>query len=180
MELTVLVTYATRYGSTEEVAKAVAETLSTSGLAVEVQPVRNVYSLERYRVVVLGIPIYMTRFHKDARRFLSAHRAALMKIPVALFVLGPVQSNEKDWTGARQQMEKELANFPWLSPIAQQLFGGRFDPAKLDFPFNLIPPIRKMPASDVRDWTAIRAWAGDLAMSLQPVLHSWHPSAPGV
>jgi len=169
MEPIVLVTYATRYGSTEEVAQAVAQTLGESGVAVETQPVRSVHSLERYSTIVLGVPLYMGRFHRDARRFLSAYRDALTKMPVALFVLGPIQTDEKDWAGARTQFKKELEKYPWFSPASQQMFGGKFDPLKLDFPYSLIPPIRKLPAGDARDWTAIRAWASDLASVIQPV-----------
>jgi len=98
----VLVTYATRTGSTEEVARAVGETLRHDGLAVEVMPVKDVHSLGRSEAVVLCVPLYMGRLHKDARQFLSANREALMKVPVALFVLGPVQNVEKDWKGAQQ------------------------------------------------------------------------------
>jgi menaquinone-dependent protoporphyrinogen oxidase len=169
MEPIVLVTYSTRYGSTEEVAHAVAETLSESGVAVETLPIRNVHSLERYSAIVLGVPLYMSLLHKDARRFLRAHRNALTKMPVALFVLGPVQKDEKDWTGARMQLKKELAKYPWFTPVSQQIFGGKFDPAKLGFPFSLFPPLRKLPAGDARDWTAIRGWASDLALALRPV-----------
>ena len=170
MEPIVLVTFATRYGSTGEVALAVAETLRASGITVETQPILNVHALERYSAVVLGAPLYMGRFHKDARRFLSAHRNVLTKMSVALFVLGPIQKEEKDWVGARTQLDKELAKYPWFSPISQQIIGGKFDPLKLGFPFNLIPPLRKLPAGDARDWTAIRAWASDLASALQPAL----------
>jgi len=169
MEPIVLVTYATRSGSTEEVALAVAQTLRESGVAVETQPVRNVHSLEGYTAVVLGAPLYMSLLHKDARHFLRAHRNALVKMPVALFVLGPVQKEEKDWSGAQTQMKKELAKYPWFAPISQQLLGGKFDPLKLGFPYSLFPPLRKLPAGDARDWTAIRAWAGDLVSALQPV-----------
>jgi menaquinone-dependent protoporphyrinogen oxidase len=170
MESIVLVTYATRYGSTEEVALAVAETLRESGVTVEIRPNFNVHALERYTAVVLGAPLYMGRFHKDARRFLSAHRKDLTKMPIALFILGPVQKAEKDWAGARSQLNKELAKYPWLSPISQQIVGGKFDPLKFGFPFKLIPALRKLPAGDARDWTAIRKWASDLASALQPVL----------
>ena len=169
MEPIVLVTYATRSGSTEEVALAVAQTLRESGVVVETQPVRSVHSLERYGAIVLGVPLYMGRFHKDARRFLSAHRNALTEMPVALFVLGAVQRGEKDWAGARTQLNKELAKYPWFSPVSPQMFGGKFDPLKLNFPYSLIPPLRKLPAGDARDWTAIRAWANDLVSVLQPV-----------
>jgi menaquinone-dependent protoporphyrinogen oxidase len=169
MESVVLVTYATRSGSTEEVAQAVAQTLRENSVPVDIQPVRSVRSLERYAAVVLGVPLYMGRFHKDAGRFLATNRKALIKVPVALFVLGPAQKNEKDWTGAQMQLQKELAKFSWLSPVSQKIFGGKFDPSKLGFPFSLIPALRKMPASDVRDWTAIRAWTIELAAALQVV-----------
>jgi len=70
----------------------------------------------------------------------------------------------------RAQLDKELARFPWLSPIAHEVFGGKFDPAKLRFPYNLVPALKRLPASDIRDWKAIRAWASDLAEKLQPAL----------
>jgi len=162
MEPMVLVAYATRNGSTKEVAHAVAETLRQSELAVDCAPVESVRSLNGYAAVVIGVPLYMGRLHKDARRFLTTHRDALSRIPVAMFVLGPVQKDEKDWTGARGQLEKEMKKYPWLKPVASQIFGGKFDPANLGFPFTLIPPLRKMKAMDARDWMAIRAWTVDV------------------
>ena len=171
MSASVLVGYATRYGSTQEVAEAVAATLRERGLEVDIQPMRKVRTLGQYRGVVLGAPLYMFRWHKDARRFLSRHREALTQRPVAIFAMGPFHgpSDEKEWQGSREQLEKELAQFPWLTPVALELFGGKFDPAKLRFPFNM-PALKNMPASDVRDWTAIRAWASNLAAKLQPAV----------
>ena len=43
-----------------------------------------------------------------------------------------------------------------------QLVGGRFDPARLRFPYNLIPALKQAPASDARDWEEIRAWTQSL------------------
>ena len=40
------------------------------------------------------------------------------------------------------------------------MHGGKYDPAKLRFPMNLLAG--KVPASDLRGWTVIRAWAADL------------------
>jgi len=162
MEPMVLVAYATRSGSTKEVAYTVAETLRQSEHAVDCAPVESVRSLNGYTAVVLGVPLYMGRLHKDARRFLTTHQDALSKLPVALFVLGPVQKDEKDWTGAQKQLEKEMKKYPWLKPVASQIFGGKFDPANLGFPFTLFPPLRKMKAMDARDWMAIRAWTVDV------------------
>jgi menaquinone-dependent protoporphyrinogen oxidase len=165
----VLVTYATRMGSTEEVAQRVACKLRESGLAVDVLPARHVRSLESYGAVVLGAALYVGRLHKDARRFLAANRDLLIKLPVALFVLGPVQKDEKDWKGAQNQLEKQLRDFPWFAPVALSIVGGKFDAARLGFPFNLIPALRRMPPSDVRDWEAIDTFASELALQFSGV-----------
>ena len=120
----VLIAYATRMGSTEEVALKLAEALRGKGWTADVQPAKAIRSLEPYSAVVLGAALYMGRLHKDARRFLTTHRDALLKLPVSLFVLGPVQNDEKDWTGARQQLEREFNRFPWFHPVVQLLVGG--------------------------------------------------------
>jgi menaquinone-dependent protoporphyrinogen oxidase len=170
MSSSVLVAYATRYGSTQEVAESVAETLRERGLAVDIQPMREVRTLDQYHAVVLGAPLYMMHWHKDALHFLARHREALTQRPVAIFALGPFQAEEKDFQEVRGQLDKELAKFPWLTPGAIAIFGGKFDPTKLTFPHNLLPALKNMPASDVRDWTAIRAWANDLAAHFQPAM----------
>ena len=136
MENLVLVTYATRSGSTAETAQAVAQTLRDRGILAALQPVREVDSLDRYSAVVLGAALYIGRLHKDARHFLLEYHKALAKIPVALFVPGPIEKREKDWTGAQQQLEKELVRYRWLKPIACQVVGGTFNPERLGFPFN--------------------------------------------
>jgi menaquinone-dependent protoporphyrinogen oxidase len=170
LSASVLVAYATRYGSTQEVAEAVAAELRERRLAVDIQPMRKVRTLEGYGAVVLGTAIYMFRLHKDARRFLSRHQEALTKRPVAIFALGPFNDEEKEWQGVRAQLDKELAQFPWFTPVAREIFGGKFDPAKLRFPYNLVPYLKRLPASDIRDWEAIRAWASNLAEKLQRTL----------
>jgi menaquinone-dependent protoporphyrinogen oxidase len=170
MSSIVLVAYATRYGSTQEVAESVAATLRERGLAVDIEPMRQVRTLDQYHAVVLGAPLYIMRWHKDAIQFLGRHHAALMQRPVAIFALGPFHAEEKEFQEVRGQLDKELAKFPWLTPAAIEIFGGKFDPEKLTFPHNLVPALKKMPASDIRDWTAIHAWASDLAAQFQPAM----------
>lgn len=159
MEKPILVTWATRNGSTAEVAESIVATLRAGGLTVERRPMRDVQTLDGYGAVVLGIPLYMMRLHRDGRRFLSALRKELPAHPVALFVLGPVHDKEEEFVSARRQLARQLARFPWFAPVSQQVFGGRWDPAKLGFPFNLLPAMKNVPASDARNWTAIHAWA---------------------
>lgn len=162
MSAPILVAYATRYGTTQEVAETVVATLREHGLAVDIRLMREVRSLEGYSAVVLGAALYAGHWHKDARHFLSRRHKELAERPVAIFTLGPVHADEKEWQGARTQLDKELAKFPWLTPVAVEIFGGAIVPARMHFPFNYIP------AADVRDWTVIRAWASNLAV--QPAM----------
>ncbi len=174
MDGKVLVAYASKYGSTQEVAEAIAETLRESGFEVDLQPMQKVRTLAGYGAVVLGAPLYFGLWHKDALNLLSRNEDALAQRPVAIFALGPNSNDEKEMQGSRAQLDKELAKFPWLTSVVIEVFGGKY-PAKLRFPESLIAslpasPLHGMPASDVRDWTAIRAWAGSLALKFQPVV----------
>ena len=162
----VLVGYATRAGSTREIAEAIGKVFQEKGIEADVLAVKNVVSLDGYRAAVLGAPFYMFRWLADMRRFLVRQRKGLAEMPVAVFGLGPFNDVEKEWQGVRDQMAKELGRTPWLKPVGSQVFGGVFATEKLGFPYNLIPALNKMPAHDIRDWTAIRAWAEGLAGEL--------------
>lgn len=170
MSNSILVGYATRYGSTQQVAEAIAETLRTRGLTVEFRPLRAVQTLAGFSAVVMGAPLYMFHWHKDALNFLSRYRDALTKMPVAIFALGPWHDEVKEWQEVRGQLDKELKRFAWLQPQAIEIFGGKFDPNVLTFPHNLLPALKSMPASDIRDWDKIRAWGNVLADKWQPAL----------
>ncbi len=169
----ILLTYASTHGSTMEVAERVAATLRENELTVDLQPLRAVRTLEGYRAVVLGAPLYMFHLHKDALRFLTRHQKVLAGgLPIAIFAGGPIESgvDGKAWQEVRKQLDQELAKLPWLKPIAIEVIGGRHDPSHLHFPWSLIPALRQMPPSDLRDWEKICAWASSLATQLQPVL----------
>ena len=159
MPAPILVAYATRYGSTAEVAEFIASTLQSRGLSARCQPAREVKSLQGIQAVVLGAPLFMFHWHKDALRFLDRFRADLQSIPTAAFALGPTTEprSEKEWTDARAILEKELASRAWFTPTSVSLFGGRWDPTKIGFPFKAFA--KSMPTTDLRDWDAIRAWA---------------------
>ena len=168
MTKTILVSYATRYGTTQAAAGVVAEALRGHGFEVELLPAREVRALERYHAVVLGAPLFMFHWHNDALQFLSRHQKALAERPTALFALGPVQSpiNEQEWKDSREQLHKELARFIWLKPLAVEVFGGKYDPSKLGFPLKLFAGAA--PASDIQDLAAVRAWAAGLAVKFEP------------
>lgn len=166
MPIPILVAYATKAGSTREVAESIAQTLRGEGLAVDVLPAKEVSALDKYQAVILGAPLYLFRWHKDAHKFLSRHRGSFTRLPLAIFALGPWNNKEEELQSARDQLAKELARYPWLRPLDTTVFVGRFDPAKLTFPYSWIPAMKNMPAQDDRDWDAIQTWAADMAARL--------------
>jgi menaquinone-dependent protoporphyrinogen oxidase len=173
----VLVVYATKYGSTQEVAEAVADSLREQGLDVDVRPAADPGGVDRYSAVVVGGALYYFRWMRDARKFLSRHRKTLEHMPVAAFGMGPWNEDPEklaeELADALRQLEKALAKFEWLKPAAVASFGGVFDPAKLRFPDNN-PAMKSMPAADARDWDAIRAWSETLPTAFRLV-----PPEPG-
>ena len=171
MSTSILVTYASSSGSTQEVAEDIAATLRAQGVEVDLRPIREVKKLAGYSGIVLGAPFYMFHWHKHARDFLARFQRELTHgLPIAVFAGGPIEDTSAQWQDRRRDLDQELAKVPWLTPVSVQLIGGKFDPAKLRFPYSLLPALRKMPACDLRDWPTIRAWASALPEKFQPVV----------
>jgi len=142
---TVLVVFATRNGSTRQVAEDVAETLRDEGVRVDCLPARDVRGpLRAFDLVVLGAPLYNGRWHREARRFLKYHRDQLP--PLAVFAVGPRTEDGLSWHRSRLQLDRALSRFRGLTPTTVAVFGG------------VDPPGRRH-RRDLRDWTAIRTWA---------------------
>ena len=159
----ILLAYATRFGSTQDVAETIAASLRQSGFDVDMQPMSDVKTLATYDAVVLGAAIYNARWHADAHQFVSLHQEALEQLPVAIFTLGPLSRSEAAKLNSRRQLDKELAKYRWLKPVALEIFAGKYDPSKPGLSFFE----RFLPARDYRNWDAIRAWANALASRLQ-------------
>jgi menaquinone-dependent protoporphyrinogen oxidase len=167
MAADVLIVYASKHGSTEQVARGIGEVLRSRGLTTEIDEARAVKDLSGFRAVVLGGSIYVGRWHHDARAFLRRHRCTLERLPFAVFALGPGKDTPKDFAASRQQLDHALERFPDIEPRVTAVFGGVIDPEKLHFPFNHVPGV------DLRDWAEIRAWAAELPteLDLDPVAH---------
>ena len=166
----ILVAYGTRYGSTREVAEAVAATLREQGIDTDVKQAREVRSLDGYDAVVLGTPLYLGALHKDVRALLEKSRAALERSPLALFALGPIKADD-GLDGSRAQLIGALAKLPAPTPVSTAVFVGAYDPALLGFRDKMLTALPASPlhgegAHDDRDWDAIRGWAREVATSL--------------
>jgi len=145
----VLVAYATKNGSTRQVAEAITVALREVGAHVSAVPAGTVREpVAGYDLVVLGAPLYSGRWHRDAHRFLRRHRRELAAGPVAVFGMGPRQDTEEAWQRSRAQLDRALARRGWLNPVAVTVFGG-VDP----------PGRSKGPRRDLRNWQAVHAWA---------------------
>jgi menaquinone-dependent protoporphyrinogen oxidase len=162
MSGTILIAYASKYGSTREVAEAIAATLRERRLRVDVKAAEDVDHLDEYAGVVLGGGIYMGRWHRNARGFAKVFEHELSELRVAVFALGPVDDVPEHRAGSEKQFRKAVEKLGF-EPMASVVFGGAVDPRKLSFPFN------HMPAADVRDWDQIRDWAVELAARFRAV-----------
>lgn len=144
----VLVCYATRNGSTQQIAEAVAQALRDTGATVELRPAgRAREPLTGWDLVVLGGPLYNGGWHRDARRFARAHRAD--GIPIAVFACGPREDTQPAWQRANAQFARVLGRLRGFTPVRVAVFGGA-DPAGT------------ASRRDLRDWAEIRRWAVEL------------------
>ena len=156
----ILIAYATKHGSTHEVAEAIAARLAAAGVEAHILAANRVRSLDEYQAVVLGAPLYMGRWHADARAFLHRFADELADRPLAVFALGPLKDDPEQWEGARKQFYAALARFAGVEPVSVGLFGGAIVPETLHFPFSRIP------AGDLRDWDVIEEWSARLPDAL--------------
>ncbi len=163
----ILVAYATRAGSTREVAEVVGEELRRTGARVDVRPVKDVDRLAGYEAVVLGTAIRLGKPLPEAVRFAQWHRGALGERPVAYFALcGTMQD---DTPANRARMEKCLAVLRQVkAPVSEGLFAGALVCAKLDPPLRWHFRHNRVPEGDWRDWPRIRAWARETGELLRP------------
>lgn len=150
--MNVLVVYATKHGSTQQVAEVVAHTMRKHGATVAACPASDVRGPVGNRdLVVVGGALYSGRWHRDAHRFLKRHRRELAGMPVAVFGMGPRSDEERAWDMSRAQLDRALAKQAWLRPASVAVFGG-VDPA----------PRHDRPPRDLRDWAIIRHWSRQL------------------
>ena len=157
----VLVAYASKRGSTAEVAEAIARELERAGIEAVVSVMDSVVSLEPFEGLVIGTPVYTGKLFGDVATFVRRHGDEIGQIPVAAFLVGiaPVYPKAGDPSQVSGLMEKALEP---VTPVSLVMFAGKLDSAKQSFAERSLTKLLKVPAGDFRDWTAIAAWAGRL------------------
>lgn len=157
----ILVAYATRRGSTAEIARAIGKELEAAGMAVQVAGMKDVTSLDGFRGVVVGAPVYMAQIEKDVADFVSRFSGDLQGIPVAAFAVGIAPVNPMVGSVA-EVLEKLRAALTPVRPVAVTMFAGRLELARMSFVERTMTGLMRVLTGDFRDWDAIRAWAREL------------------
>lgn len=165
----ILVTYATRAGSTIEVAQAVAEVLKGAGALVDVKPVKESPDPGNYDAIVVGSAIRMGAWLPEAVDFVKQNRARLSEIPTAFFTVHLLNRDATDQSlAARAAYTAPVRQI--VTPDVEIFFAGKMEYARLSFLDRLIAKSVAQSTNsgegDYRDWEAIRAWAQSLTAQL--------------
>ncbi len=161
-----LVVYATRAGSTGEVAQVISERLCAMGFDAEVQPVESVSSLSDYQAVVLGSAVRYGAWLPEMTKFIESQRGALAQLPVALFTLH-MQALGDDAASRTARAGYTKAVRAVVNPRDEVFLAGKVDPSTLNFFERMAVKLVKSPVGDKRDWDRIRRWADGLSETLQ-------------
>ena len=162
--MTILVAYASKYGSTQGIAERIAEQLRQLGKQAEARSMDDVADPGSYEAFVLGSGIYAGSWLKEAREWVHRNQAVLAQHPVWLFSSGPLGTEVKDLDSFRP---KEMAKFQQaIRPREERIFFGALDYHKLSFPDRMILKALRAHEGDFRDWPAIEAWATSIARDL--------------
>jgi len=163
--MTVLVAYASKRGSTAEIAETIAATLRREGLGVCLERCEDVQTLDPYDAVVLGSAVYMKGWRGDARHFLKKHRKPLRQRPFWAFSSGPVgdpANDNPDWT----EPPKIAIKVEEMGGREHGVFGGCLPAEPKNFMEKAIVEGTPREFRDRRDWHQIRGWAHRIASEL--------------
>ena len=168
----ILVTYASRLGSTAEVAEAIGKVLQESSFAVDVLRMQDVVDLTPYHAVVAGSAIRNKQWLPEALQFMRQHQTALRQKPFAAFLVCLTLAM-KDGEKYRPHVATFLDPVSSLvKPVSTGLFAGVLNISRIEsfsdrLKFRLSVMFGVWEEGDHRDWNAIHNWA----ISVGPLLH---------
>ncbi|HEU4732769.1 MAG TPA: flavodoxin domain-containing protein, partial [Kofleriaceae bacterium] len=157
----VLITWGTKLGGTEGIARIVGEELERAGFEVDLTPAASVRDLTTYDAAIIGGALYANRWHRDARRLVSRNVEALRRIPVWLFSSGPLDDSAD--RGGLPAPDQVAVLAERIGAIGHVTFGGRLAPDARGFP---AAAMARTNSGDWRNPARIRAWTGELARAL--------------
>jgi len=159
-----LVAYASRSGTTAEVAQAIGRELRAVGCVVDVRAAREVDRVDDYDAVIVGAAVRYGAWLEEALAFLRRHCAALALRPVAFFTLHmQVGADPAGAAPAARAAARAL-----VAPRAEACFLGALLPPRLSWTERVAVRLVGAPLRDLRDWPAIADWARTLPALLLP------------
>jgi menaquinone-dependent protoporphyrinogen oxidase len=169
MDTNILVTYASKYGATKEIAEKIGEELSQAGLQADVLPVQGIHDLTPYWAVILGCAVYIGKWLKEAGEFLRGNEKSLAERPLWLFSSGPTgQGDAVALLEGWQLPSDQQSIIDRIQPRNIAVFHGYINPDKLNFIEKWsIKNVVKKPFGDFRDWGVITSWATSIADTLK-------------
>ena len=169
MDRIVLVTYASKYGATKEIAERIGQVLHQAGLQTDVCPVDGIRDLNPYQAVILGSALYIGKWQKEAVEFVKANEKALADRPVWLFSSGPTGEGEPVELVEGQRLPAALKpTADRIRPRDIAVFHGHINPDKLNLIEKwAIKSVVKKPFGDFRNWDTIVAWTTTIADALK-------------
>jgi menaquinone-dependent protoporphyrinogen oxidase len=145
----VLVTAATKYGATGEIARAIGDALRDRGLDCAVVPPEHVEEVDGYDGVVLGSAVYAGHWLKSARKLVDRLGGESAKRPVWLFSSGPIGDPPKPEEDPVDVAEVLAAT----GAREHRVLAGKLVRRQLSFPERPIVSALRVPEGDFRDWT---------------------------
>ncbi|MDX1690451.1 MAG: flavodoxin domain-containing protein [Acidimicrobiia bacterium] len=158
-----LVAFASRHGSTEEIAAEIGAVIRRSGFTVEVRAVDTVTSVRGFDAVVVGSAVYHGAWQPSAVDFATRHAAALQPVPVWIFSSGPLGPVEGDLLDQPDELGRLEA---LLVPEGHRVLAGRLDTTLLDFGERMSMLAAGRESGDHRDWDEIRTFGREIAFVL--------------
>ncbi len=173
MSIRILVTYASRTGSTIGVAEMIGTALAENRVQVDVLPMQEVKDLTSYSAVVAGSAIQGAHWLPEAMQFMRTHQAALSRKPFAAFlVCMTLALNRGDY---REHVKTFLQPVRALvRPVSEGYFAGVLNIRKIPsfsdrLKFRLSVLMGVWTEGDHRDWNAIQSWAKTIRPLLAPI-----------
>ncbi len=154
----VLVAYASKCGSTGEVASAIGRTLAQNGVRVDVLPLKKVTDLSDYQAVFVGSAIRVAKWLPEAVSFVSENRAILQRVPTAYFTVCMTMARDTPANRAKAAGFIEPVRAV-LAPAAEGYFAGKVDFKRLSFIEGTLLKAKGGIEGDFRDWDKITNWA---------------------
>ena len=169
MATNILVTYASKYGATKEIAEKIGEVLRQAGLQVDVLPVDGIRDLNPYQAIILGSAVYIGKWQKEAVKFLQDNENIMADRPVWLFSSGPTGDGDPVELLEGWHLPVELQPVAdHIQPRDITVFHGYINPGKVNFIEKwAVKSVVKKPFGDFRDWHNIITWSTKIAEALK-------------